>query len=516
MRPPEQPTGQVDSPGAGLRQATKSPDERARRAVEAAWRIEWPRLVAGLTRVAGDIGTAEELAQDALVAALEQWPRDGVPPNPGGWLMLTAKHRAIDRIRRDANFARKLELLGHQLRIDEHGERLADSAESIALSSGTLGSGVPGSDLSGSDSTGPGSGRADRRDPGAGGSGRGNSRTGGPGPAGSAAMGSGRPGDGAEVTDDLLRMIFTACHPVLTPPARAALTLRMVGGLGTGEIARAYVVPEATVAQRIVRAKRTIATKRVKYEVPQGAELAARLDSVLEVIYLIFNEGYTATAGERWVRAELCEDALRLARILAGLLPGEAEVHGLAALLELQASRLRARSNDTDELVLLADQDRAHWNRLYIRRGFAALGRAHALNRTRGQAPGRYALQAAIAAVHAMAPTAAETDWRRVTGLYSVLAERFPSPIVELNRAVAVAMLHGPAAGLELADKAAQSGALDGYHLMHAVRGDLLSRLDRVPEARTALLRAAELTANSTERALLRDRAERLGTPPAN
>ncbi|WP_067568594.1 RNA polymerase sigma factor [Nocardia acidivorans] len=505
MRPLEPYARPADPPGDGTRRDIRSPEQRARRAVEAAWRIEWPRLVAGLTRLAGDIGTAEELAQDALVAALEQWPREGVPPNPGGWLMSTAKHRAIDRIRRDATFARKLALLGHQLRIDENGEQHADSAESVALSSGTLGAGVPGFDLGGPGRTGPG--------PGA--SGGGNPGAGGPGTAGSEATRSGGPGDGAEVSDDLLRMIFTACHPVLTPPARAALTLRMVGGLATTEIARAYVVPEATVAQRIVRAKRTIAAKGIGYEVPRGAELAARLDSVLEVIYLIFNEGYTATAGDRWVRAELCEDALRLARIVAGLLPDEAEAHGLAALLELQASRLRARSNDANELVLLADQDRAHWNRLYIRRGFAALGRAHARNRTRGREPGRYTLQAAIAAVHAMAPTAADTDWRRIAGLYSVLAERFPSPIVELNRAVAVAMLHGPAAGLELADKAAQSGALDGYHLLHAVRGDLLSRLDRIPEARAALLRAAELTANGTERALLRDRAERLGTPPS-
>ncbi|MFB7721857.1 RNA polymerase sigma factor [Nocardia sp. NPDC056100] len=423
--------------------------------MEAAWRIEWPRLVAGLTRIAGDMGTAEELAQDALVAALEQWPRDGIPPNPGGWLMLTAKHRAIDRIRRDATFARKLELLGHQLRIDEDGPR---------------------ADAFGDD------------------------------PAASAVLAS----DEGDAFDDLLRMMFTACHPVLTPPARAALTLRMVGGLSTGEIARAYVISESTVAQRIVRAKRTIADSGVKYEVPRGAELAARLDSVLEVIYLIFNEGYTATAGDRWVRTELCEDALRLARILTGLLPDEPEAHGLAALLELQASRLQARHGAANEPVLLADQDRAHWNGLYIRRGFAALGRAHALNRAQGRLPGRYALQAAIATVHAMAPTAADTDWRRIAGLYAVLAERFPSPIVELNRAVAVAMLHGPAAGLELADKAAQSGALDGYHLLHAVRGDLLARLDRGPEAHAAFLRAAELTGNSTEQALLTSRAERI------
>ncbi|MGW5111473.1 RNA polymerase sigma factor [Nocardia sp. NPDC004123] len=408
-----------------------------RRAVEAAWRIEWPRLVAGLTRLVGDIATAEELAQDAHVAALEQWPRDGVPPNPGGWLMLTAKHRAVDRIRRDVNFARKLELLGRETLTAEQ---------------------PPGE----------------------------------PEPT---------------IADDLLRMIFTACHPVLSPPARAALTLRMVGGLTTAEIARAHLVPESTVAQRIVRAKRTIAAKRIPYEVPAGAELAARLDSVLEVIYLIFNEGYTATSGERWVRAELCEDALRLARILTGLLPEEPEAYGLAALLELQASRTTARSDGDNALVLLPDQDRSRWNRLSIERGLSALGRAHTLNRTRDLPPGRYALQAAIASVHAVAPTAAETDWRRIAGLYAVLAQRFPSPIVELNRAVAVTMVHGPGAGLELIDAVAATGALDDYHLLHAVRGDLLARLGRDAEARAAFRRAADLTGNEIERELLLGRA---------
>ncbi|WP_067716860.1 RNA polymerase sigma factor [Nocardia yamanashiensis] len=416
--------------------SARSPEERARQAVEAAWRIEWPRLVAGLTRMVGDIGLAEEVAQDAYLAALEQWVRDGVPPNPGGWLMLTAKHRALDRIRRDATFARKLALLGREL---EHGPEEAEPAPPIQ--------------------------------------------------------------------DDLLRMIFTACHPVLTPPARAALTLRMVGGLTTAEIARAYLAPESTVAQRIVRAKRTIAKARVPYEVPAGPELTERLDSVLEVIYLIFNEGYTATHGDSWVRAELCEDALRLARILAELLPGEAETHGLAALLELQASRLRARGGGDSAPILLADQDRAQWNRLLIGRGFAALGRAHAVNRARAAAPGRYALQAAIAAMHAMAPTVADTDWQRVAGLYAQLAQRFPSPIVELNRAVAVGMALGPAAGLELADKLAATGALDDYHLLYAVRGDLLARLGDTAEARTAFLRAAELTANRDEQELLRRRA---------
>jgi predicted RNA polymerase sigma factor len=350
--------------------------------------------------------------------------------------MLTAKHRAIDRIRRDATFARKLALLGHELHIDQQ-----------------------------------------------------------------------QPAPDPVIEDDLLRMIFTACHPVLPQPARVALTLRLVGGLTTAEIARAYLVPESTVAQRIVRAKRTIAAQRIAYEVPRAPELSTRLGAVLEVIYLIFNEGYAATSGRDWLRAELCEDALRLARIVASLMPREPEAHGVAALLELQASRSRARSDSARNLVLLADQDRTRWNQLYIRRGFAALGRAHALNRSLGLPPGRYALQAAIAAAHAMAPTAADTDWRRIAGLYALLADRFPSPVVELNRAVAVAMLHGPAAGLELVDAVAATEALDNYHLLHAVRGDLLSRLGRELEARAAFARAAALTDNSAEQCLLLGRA---------
>ncbi|WP_328399902.1 RNA polymerase sigma factor [Nocardia sp. NBC_00403] len=412
------------------------------RAVEAVWRMEWPRLVAGLTRIVGDINTAEELAQDALVAALEQWPRDGVPPNPGGWLMLTAKHRAIDLVRRNQTFARKLLLLGRELATEQQEQ----PGLSVALD---------------------------------------------PDPA---------------IEDDLLRMIFTACHPVLSSQARVALTLRLVGGLTTEEIARAFVVPESTVAQRIVRAKRTITARRVPYAVPHGAELAARLDSVLEVIYLIFNEGYSATAGEDWLRVELCEDALRLARMLATLMPEEAEAHGLLALLELQASRSRARVGPAKTLVLLADQERSRWDQLLIRRGFAALARAHAIDRNRGLPPGRYTLQAAIAAVHAMAPSAEQTDWRRIAGLYAVLAERFPSPIVELNRAVAVSKVHGPAAGLELVDALVAAGVLDSYHLLPAVRGDLLVHLGRHHEARAEFARAATLTDNDAERAFLRDR----------
>lgn len=400
--------------------------------------MEWPRLVAGLTRMVGDLGAAEELAQDALVAALEQWPSAGVPPNPGGWLMLTAKHRAIDLVRRNRTLARKLELLGRDIVTEQ------------------------------------------------------------PPPSGA---------DHHPVEDDLLRMMFTACHPALPEPARVALTLRLLGGLTTGEIARAFLVPESTVAQRIVRAKRTIADKRIPYEVPGEPELGERLASVLAVVYLVFNEGYAATAGEDWMRVELCQDALRLARMLAELLPAEPETHGLAALLELQASRLPARTGPTEVIVLLDEQDRSRWDRLLIRRGLAALGRANNSARERRRPPGRYALQAAIAAVHAMAATPEETDWRRIAGLYAVLAQHFPSPVIELNRAVAVSRIHGPAAGLELVDALTATGALDNYHLRYAVRGDLLARLGRYAQARTEFARAAELTGNASERALLLHRA---------
>jgi RNA polymerase sigma factor (sigma-70 family) len=417
-------------------------DRAVTRAVDAAWRIEWPKLVAVLTRLVGDITTAEDIAQDAHLAALEQWPRDGVPSNPGAWLVVTAKRRAVDRIRRDTTLARKLPLL--------EGELLAhlDSA-----------------------------------------------------PDDPAAVVDG------EISDDLLRMLFTACHPVLPRASQVALTLRMVGGLTTEEIARAFVTATPTIVRRISRAKRTIRDAGIPYEVPAGTELAERLDAVLEVIYLVFNEGYAATAGDDWMRAELCTEALRLARIVSGLMPREPEVFGLAALLELQASRLRARHDAAGRLVLLRDQDRTRWDRLLIRRGFAALGHAHALARDGGRAPGRYALQAAIASVHAMAATSDDTDWRRISGLYAILAARFPSPIVELNRAVAVAEVHGPGAGLELVDAVVADGSIDGYHLLHAVRGDLLDRLGRNDEARAEFLRASELTANAAERALMLSRA---------
>ncbi|WP_406342832.1 RNA polymerase sigma factor [Streptomyces sp. NBC_01578] len=407
-------------------------------AVEAVFRIESARIIAGVARIVRDVGIAEELAQDALVAALEQWPESGVPDRPGAWLTAIAKHRAIDLVRRKETYARKLAEVGRTL-------------EDVQ---------PPGpDDIAGAD----------------------------------------------DIDDDLLRLIFTACHPVLSTEARIALTLRLLGGLTTDEIARAFLVSEPTVAQRIVRAKRTLGRAGVPFEVPYGADRAARLDSVLEVIYLIFNEGYAATAGDDWLRPGLCEDALRLARVLAGLMGQEPEVHGLVALLELQASRTAARTGPDGEPVLLADQNRSRWDRLLIRRGYAALERANAL----GGAPGPYALQAAIAACHAHAVTYEETDWAVIATLYGLLAKAAPSPVVELNRAVAVSMADGPEAGLTLVDALAGDRALAAYHLLPSVRGDLLARLGRADEARAEFVRAAGLTRNARERALLLARAEK-------
>ncbi|OJH40528.1 RNA polymerase sigma factor [Cystobacter ferrugineus] len=415
------------------------------RAIDAIWRIESARLIAGLARLVRDVGLAEELAQDALVAALERWPESGIPDNPGAWLMGTAKHRAVDLFRRNKLLERKHEELGHELE--------AQQARS-----------VPDLDAALDD----------------------------------------------DVGDDLLRLMFTACHPVLSTEARVALTLRLLGGLTTGEIARAFLVPEPTVAQRIVRAKRTLSEARVPFEVPRGAELEARLSSVLQVIYLVFNEGYSATAGEDWVRPALCEDALRLGRILAGLVPKEPEVHGLVALMELQASRLRARVGPSGEPVLLLDQNRGRWDQLLIRRGLAALERAEAL----GGARGPYTLQAALAACHARARTPAETDWVRIAALYEALSQLTPSPVVELNRAVAVSMAFGPAAGLELVDALLSERSLADYHLLPSVRGDLLAKLGRFDEARAEFERAASLTHNERERKLLLERA-RASVPPS-
>ena len=408
------------------------------RAIAAVWRIESARLIAGLTRMVRDVGLAEDLAQEALVAALERWPESGIPDKPGAWLMATAKHRAIDVLRRTKLLERKHEELGREL---EAEQAMAAPDLDAALD-----------------------------DP---------------------------------IGDDLLRLVFIACHPVLSTEARVALTLRLLGGLTTDEIARAFLVPEATVAQRIVRAKRTLAERRVPFEVPRGPDLAARLASVLEVVYLVFNEGYSATAGDDWVRPALCEDALRLGRILAGLMPAEPEVHGLVGLMEIQASRLRARVGPGGEPVLLLDQDRGRWDRLLIRRGLDALARAETL----GGGDGLYALQAAIAACHARAASAAETDWTRIAALYDALARRAGSPVVELNRAVAHAMAFGPAAGLALVDALAGEPSLARYHLLPSVRGDLLVRLGRLDEARAEFERAAELTRNGRERALLRERA---------
>jgi RNA polymerase sigma factor (sigma-70 family) len=410
------------------------------RAIDAVWRIESAKLIAGLTRLVRDVGLAEDLAQDALVAALERWPDSGVPDNPGAWLMATAKHRAIDRLRRDKMLERKHDLIGVEL------EAQLERA-------------VPDLDAAIDDPVG----------------------------------------------DDLLRLVFITCHPVLSTEARVALTLRLLGGLTTDEIARAFLAPEPTIAQRIVRAKRTLAEARVPFEVPRRAEFGARLSSVLQVIYLVFNEGYSATAGDDWLRPALCEDALRLGRILAGLVPEEPEVHGLVALMEIQASRARARVSAAGDPILLLDQNRGRWDQLLIHRGLAALARAEAL----GGAAGPYALQAAIAACHARARTADQTDWARIASLYEVLAEQAPSPIVELNRAVAVGMAEGPAAGLALVDALAAEPALKGYHLLPSVRGDLLAKLGRAAEAKGEFERAATLTRNARERSLLLERAAR-------
>jgi RNA polymerase sigma factor (sigma-70 family) len=408
------------------------------RAIDAVWRIESARLIAGLARMVRDVGLAEELAQDALVVALERWPGSGVPDNPGAWLMAIAKHRAIDHLRRNKRLERKHADLGHEL---EAAHEMAARDLDAALDD--------------------------------------------------------------DIGDDLLRLVFTSCHPVLSTEARVALTLRLLGGLTTEEIARAFLVPEPTVAQRIVRAKRTLAEQHVPFEVPRGAELAARLSSVLEVLYLVFNEGYTATAGDDWMRPALCEDALRLGRILAELAPNEAEVHGLVALMEIQASRSRARIGPSGEPVLLLNQNRALWDQLLVRRGLAALERAEGL----GGARGPYALQAAIAGCHARARTPDETDWADIAALYDALARLAPSPVVELNRAVAVSMASGPAAGLRIVDALATEPSLDGYHLLPSVRGDLLAKLGRFGEAREQFERAASLTRNARERDLLLERA---------
>ena len=413
-------------------------DPETHRAIDAVWRIEAPRLIAGLARLVRDVGTAEELAQDALLAALEQWPAEGVPRNPGAWLMTAGKRRALGLFRREQMLERKHRELGHEL--EERQERA-----------------VPDLDAALDD----------------------------------------------DIGDDLLRLMFTACHPVLAVEARVALALRVLGGLTTGEIARAFLVPEATIAQRIVRAKRTLAEARVPFEVPRGADRAERLGSVLGVIYLVFNEGYSATAGDDWMRPALCEEALRLGRVLASLAPEEPEVQGLVALMEIQASRTRARTGPQGEAILLLDQDRSRWDQLLIRRGLDALARAEAL----GGAAGPYALQAAIAAYHARARVAADTDWSRIAELYQALQDVAPSPVVELNRAVAVGMAAGPAAGLALVDRVVSEGRLAQYHLLPAVRGDLLAKLGRHEEARVEFLRAAELTENARERDILRSRA---------
>jgi RNA polymerase sigma factor (sigma-70 family) len=413
-------------------------DTHTHQAIDAVWRIEAPRLIAALTRIVRDVGLAEDLAQDALVAAVEQWPESGVPDNPAAWLMATAKHRAIDRLRRNERLERKQEQLGRELELQQE-MAMADPNFST----------------------------------------------------------------NDDVGDDLLRLMFISCHPILAPEARVALTLRLLASLTTEEIARAFLVPVATIAQRIVRAKRSLTEARVPFEVPRGPELEARLSSVLQVIYLVFNEGYAATAGDDLMRAGLCEDALRLGRILAGLAPNEPEVHGLLALMEIQASRSRARVGSSGQIVLLLDQDRGRWDSLHISRGLGALARAEKL----GGALGPYALQAAIAACHARARSGADTDWARIAALYDALAQLMPSPVVELNRAVAVGMAFGPAAGLELVDALMSEPSLQAYQFLPSARGDLLEKLGRSDEARAEFERAASLTQNVRERDLLLERA---------
>ncbi|MGZ3517127.1 MAG: RNA polymerase sigma factor [Vulcanimicrobiaceae bacterium] len=415
------------------------------RTIEAVWRIESARVIAGVARLVRDVGVAEELAQDALVAALEQWPKSGVPENPGAWLMTIAKRRAIDLLRRRTVLERKHQALSREIELQQD---MADPALEAVIDD--------------------------------------------------------------DVGDDLLRLVFISCHPVLSTEARVALTLRLLGGLTTEEIARAFLVTESTVAQRIVRAKRTLAEARIPFELPQSSERAARLSSVLEVLYLIFNEGYSATAGDNWMRPMLCADALRLGRILAELVPKEPEVHGLVALMEIQSSRTRARTSPSGEPILLLDQDRARWDQILMRRGFTALERAEKL----GGAHGPYALQAAIAACHARARTGAQTDWARIAALYDALTQLAPSPVVELNRAVALAMAFGPAAGLKLVDTLATEPSLKAYHLLPSVRGDLLAKLGRFPEARAEFERAALLTRNQRERKLLLDRAAACANAP--
>lgn len=461
------PGPSTEPSSSAARGGSKAPDA-ARRAVEAVWRIESARLIAALVRVTGDVGMAEELAQDALVAALEQWPDAGVPRNPGAWLTTVAKRRAVDQWRRQAAFEQRAVALAEELRVADTAADVAAEASGAAPNA-SASMAIAGAPLSVQT-------RPDL-----------------------AVL--------QPIDDELLRLIFVACHPVLSRDARVALMLRLLGGLSAEQIARAFVVPTATMQQRIVRAKKTLSAAGVPFEVPERAEFGARLDSVLAVIYLIFNEGYSASSGDDWMRPELCREALRLGRVLAALLPREPEVHGLVALMEIQSSRLGARTTPSGEPILLLEQDRSRWNQLHIRRGFAALTRAERCSQARSTAPGSYQLQAAIAACHARAVTADATDWARIAGIYEQLARRVPSPVVDLNRAVALSMARGPAVGLVLVETLVAEGRLSGYHLLPSVRADLLQKLGRLDEARDEFEKAAALAGNARDRALLLNRA---------